>query len=514
MSSPFSLEDTLRRHDMALYEWLGGFTVDYGANRDLHELTPVDRNALPVLRVFSTPDRVTASVVDLLTKTGWVAGTDVTLLAANAKALREHASKNFSILPLPVVTIVRNDPTPNPPDSGVPKVFRRQRFSQTGQTWEQHRWPGAYETTYAITFWCLKRYTEVFFREWVYSKLGNVGVAESEALVPVVHAEPWGTIPQRLVFEGSSDLSDLEGEEPRYMRFEYTFRLRTWHFRPIAATTSYVHDLAVGERPVVTGELSEDLDEANPPTAPVSLNLFSIYLPASRIPTHWPKLGNATVKIAAGGNSRGPLRLTVKDSTDEVMVSNRAVPLDNQGRAVLSLAALYRSSSPVNVAIASRDPAIEPVVWIPNRRFVLPTRITPTTFQFFTLIAQPIFSATVQGQGTDAITYLSDVSLVHVRTQTRTLPDSSTPSGPDTIHSWSSLGVGAHLVVLDFGAGAVAGTIDVDGVMYSIDPALEIGLVAIFTPVAGALTVTVPNVIPLDTIYAHPFLGAWRGTQV
>jgi len=516
MANPHNLEDTMRRHDAALHDWLGELRVDYGNSRDLHELTPIDRNNMPVLRVFSTPDRVVAAVVDLLVHSGWIAGNDPLVQAENAAKLRERALNDFAILPLPLMSIVRNDPTPNPQDSGVPKVFRRQRFNQGTQTWEQHRWPGAYETTYQVTFWCLKRYTEVFFREWIHSRLGAIGVAESEALVQVKHAEPWGTIAQRLVFEGSNDLSDLEGDGSRYIRSEYTFRLRTWLFRNPHATTSYVHDLAVGERDIAAGEVSDDLVGASPPPAPVSLNLFSIYLPSSRIPTHWPRAGNAQVQRSTQQpreGAGGSLRMTVTATTDEVLISNRAVPLDNQNRAVLSLAASYRSTAPVRIQVSSRDPLVEPVTWLPNRRFALPARAAWTNLQFFTLIEQPVYSCTLQGAGSSAITYLADVSLVHVRT-TRTLPTSSTPSGPNTVHTWAGLGSGAHLVVLAFGSGAVAGTILVGAQGYAVDPAQEVGLVALFTPTSGAVTVTVPNTIPIDAVYAQPFLGSWRGTEV
>lgn len=515
MSTPHNLEDTMRRHDAALYDWLGGMRVDYGNSRDLHELTPIDRNNIPVLRVFSTPDRVVAAVVDQLVHSGWIAGNDSNVQVENARKLRERAEDNFAVLPLPIVSIVRNDPTPNPQDSGVPKVFRRKVFNQATQSWEQHRWPGAYETTYQVTFWCLKRYTEVFFREWVHSRLGAIGVAESEALIPVKHDAPWGTIEQRLVFEGSSDLSDLEGDGSRYIRSEYTFRLRTWLFRNPHATTSYVHDLAVSERDVAEGEVSDDLVGSAPAAAPVSLNLFSIYLPPSRIPTHWPRAGSATVQRSSQEPRPGAsgLRMTVTTSADEVLISNRAVPLDNQNRAVLSLAASYRSTAPVRIQLSSRDPNVDPVTWIPNRRFNLPARQGWTGLQFFALIEQPIFSCTLQGAGSSAITYLADVSLVHVRT-TRTLPNSSTPSGPNTIHTWTGLGAGAHLVVIAFGAGAAAGTILVGAQGYAVDPAQEVGLVALFTPASGGVTVTVPNTIPVDAVYAQPFLGAWRGTEV
>lgn len=517
MSSVFSLEDTMRRHDTALYEWLGGITVDYGTNADLHELVTIGRDNLPILRVFAAPDRAIASIVDLLVARGWIAGDSVPLQTANATTLRDYADKNFSVLPLPLITIQRNDPVANLPDSGVPKTFRRQNFSQAAQTWEQHQWPGAYETTYTVTFWSIKRYTEVFFREWLYSQMGKRGVGEQEVLVPVIHDDPWGTIRQRLVFEGSSDLSDLEGENARYMRFEYTLRLRTWHFRQPLGTVSYVHDLAVRECPVGVGFDSVDAVAANPTIAAVSLNMFSIYMGDNVIPSRWPKSGDATVRrshTSPNGPPHDALRMTVETSGDEVLISNRAVPLDINNRAVLSLAFNYKATAVVRTLVASRDPSISPVVWITNRQFDLPAQTGWTKAQFFTLVEQPIFSTTLQGTGLEAIAHLADISLVHVRTLGRVNPSSSVPGGGGTIHSFTGLGTGAYLVVVVFAVGATSGSIDVGGTLYPVNATTSVGLVALFTPTAGAISVTVPSAIPTDDIYVQPYNGSWRGTDV
>lgn len=502
----------MRRHDAALHEWLGGITVDYGTHTDLHELVTIGRDNRQILRVFASPQRAIAQVVDLLVASGWVAGDNPTLQAANAQTLRDYAEKNFSVLPLPLISIQRNDPVPNLPDSGVPKVFRRQNFSQANQTWERHQWPGAYETTYTVTFWSIKRYTEVFFREWMYSQLGKIGVGEQECLIPVVHDEPWGTIRQRLVLESSSDLSDLEGESARYMRFEYTLRLRTWHFRQPLGTTSYVHDLALRECPIGIGFDSVDAPYSNPGIAPVSLNMFSIYMGENLIQTQWPKAGNATVRKSH--KAKDGLRFTVEAPTDEALISNRAVPLDINGRAVLSLAFNYQATAATEIVIASRDPGVVPVTWIPNRTFALPAQAAPKKVQFFTVVEQPIFSTTIVGAGSAAIAHLSDISLVHVRTVGRVNPNSSTPGGGGTIHSFVGLGDHAYLVVVSFAAGAAAGSIDVDGTLYPVDPTESVGFAAIFTPAGGVASITVPSAVLTDDIYVQPFNGSWRGTDV
>lgn len=510
MSVTYSLEDTLRRHDMAVYEWLGALRMDYGIDKDVNELLPVDRNNIPVLRVLAGPDRVVAKTVELLVTTGWIAGNDPSLVLASAAALRERAKENFAVLPLPLISIERQDPVPALPDSGVPKVFGRQSFSQASQSWERHQWPGAYETTYRVVFWCAKRYSEVFFREWVYSKLGNIGLGESEALIPVVHEAPWGTIQQRLVFDGSDDESELEGEKNRYFRYGYSFRLRTWHFKKPLGTTSYVHDIAIEERPLRTNESSLDTVSSAPAVAAVSLNLFSFYLTSNLVPTQWPRAGNSTVMRLENPER---MRVTCSATTDEVLLSNRALPLDLQGRAIMSIAFDYTSTAPTRVLVASRDPGIEPVSWITNRRFDLPTKTRPSRAQFFALLKQPIFSVTATGGGTPATLYLSNISIRHVRTINRTVPASSAPGGGGTVHAWTGLASRAYLVVVSLATGAASGTVLVGSDSYPVNPALQVGLVALVTP-NGTLNVTVPSAVTTDDVYVIPYGGAWRGTDV
>lgn len=510
MSVAHSLEDTMRRHDMAVFNWLGNLRVDYGVDKDVNELVPIDRNNFPVLRVFAGPDRVVAQVVDLLVNTGWIAGNDAGVRAQSAEALRARAKENFAVLPLPLISIERQDPVPAPPDSGVPKVFQRQRFIEATQSWEQHQWPGAYETTYRCLFWCTKRYSEVFFREWAYSQLGRRGVGESEALIPVTHEPPWGTIQQRLVFDGSDDESELEGEKTRYFRYGFTFRLRTWHFRKPIGETSYVHDIAFQENDISADQNSLDIASANPTIAPVSLNLFSFYLPDNLVPTQWPKVGTTTVKRLANPER---MRVTCSSTTDEVLISNRALPLDLQSRAIMSLAFDYTSTAPARALLASRVPGEGAPTWITNRRFDLPTRSLPTKVQFFALVKQPIFSAVLTGGGTPATVYLSNISLRHVRTIGRTVQTSSAPGGGGTIYTWTGLPARAHLVVVSFTTGAVSGTITVGSTPYAINPALQVGLVALVTP-SGTLNVTVPSGVTTDDIYVIEYKGSWRGTEV
>lgn len=536
MSLPYTYEDTMRRHDEAVLNWLGGLHVDYGDYADVHEITTIDRGDFPILRVFATPQRAVAKVIDLLTYSGWIAGANTSVQTENAAALRARAEKNFSVLPLPVATIYRQDPVPNLADAGGPKLFHRQCFDEVSQEWQTHPWPGSYETNYEVTFWSIKRYSEVFFREWVYSQLGLPGRVENETLLPVVHGYPWGTINQRLVFESSSDESMLEGEDARYLRFTFSFRLRTWLFRkplpvdvasPGAASgkVGFIHDAHISEcllLPDVGGGTewtSYDLPIESPPISSLSLNMFSIYLADNLIPNGWPKVGNATVRrgaISPEGRAPHPtLHVQVQDASDEVLLSNRVVPPDDDGRAVVLFRSYYKSTADVELVLASHDPAVAPVTWLNNRVYGLPASYPWVRVSWFALMAQPAYSLTVRGTGTGdpAVVHLSDIRLHHVRTLGKVTPSSSVPGGGQTVHTFT-VGTGAYLAVVVFAGGAVSDVIDVNGDSYIVDPTVEVGLVAIFTPVATSVTITVPDSIPTDDVYVQPYLGFWEGTDV
>lgn len=520
-----------------MYTWLGNLRIDYGDFADLHEFATIDRNNFPVLRVFATPQRAVAKVIDLLLHSGWIAGADAGVQLETANQLRERALKNFAVLPLPLVTIYRQDPILNPADGGAPKVFRKQCFDPATGEWQSHPWPGSYETTYEVTFWSIKHYTEVFFREWVYSQLGLKGRTDNETLIPVIHDYPWGTINQRLVFEGSSDESELEGEDPRYLRYTFTFRLRTWHFRkpeavqgissPGAANgkIGFVHDLNVTEHVLLheTGGgvdwTSEDFPAGSPAIKPLSLNMFSVFLASNFIATQWPKTGAAKIRLGsiapAGTSAPSTLHIEVQAPGDEVLISNRVVPLDDDGHAIVLFRAYYKATAPVELVLASDDPQTAPVVWVPNRRVALPATYPWKLVSWFGLMSQSVYSLTLAGTGSAdvAAVHLSDIRLHHVRTLSKTLPVASTPGGGQTVHDFT-VSSAPHLAVVVFAPGAAPASIDIDGVSYAVDPSEEVGLVALFTPTSAAVSITVPDAVSVTEVYVQPYQGFWEGTDV
>jgi hypothetical protein len=212
MSAPATQENSLRIHDEAVMRWLGGLTVDYG---DAGGRLSSPQNGVPIIAVFATPDRAAAAVKDRLIMSGWI-----TKSVANEMA----AADDMSVLPLPVCSVTRADPVQEPMLAGVRK--RRHAIDDvTLQTyWSRH--PSFFNVDYTLTFWCAKVMTENHIREWMMAQQAQEGCAYHERTIPVVHAAPWGTLHQSFKCVSSGDLSELEGTEPRYKRFEFVWTLR------------------------------------------------------------------------------------------------------------------------------------------------------------------------------------------------------------------------------------------------------------------------------------------------
>jgi hypothetical protein len=548
-----SLEDTIRQHDAAFFGFWDALHVDYGAaglgiedNVD-SPFAPIDRNDFPILKVFAAPQRAVARVVDELVMSGWIAGADAGAQAANAETLREKAGEDFGVLPLPLLTIVREDPVPNPQDSGVAKTFRKQCFDEGNAAYQTQRWPGAWEVTYNVTAWSVKRATMAFIREWVMSQVGGVGGNEGETFLPVRHADPWGIINQAMSLDSITDQSQLEGQDDaRMIRTNFTFTLKMWHFkRPeppdgvdpgqpgygegqIQAVEGFNLEEAVFRPGAALGTEIDPADFATDPTTIVpsalGLNMFSFFLLDTQIPTQWPKAGNATVRRGSrsplGIKPHPTLRIEVQDPTDEVLISNRTITLDTDTLAIITCAFDYKSTGSVEMLLAQKA-AGEGNPFTNAFLQAMPSAVNWTHGQFFALVNQPVFSLGVQGTGTAQLEQVdvSQVNLRHVRSPAvKTAPDSSTPGGGQTVHQWDSLTPGRmHLAVVVFSGSPTADNIDVNGEIFAVDPAEQtVGFVGIFsTPLSGgSITVTVPDAIPTSLVYVQEYKGFWDGTEV
>lgn len=546
MASPYSYEVTQRRHCDAVYNWFGGVHFDYGAHVDLHGALTINRDDFPLLRVNATPQRAAAEVVTLLVETGWIAGSNATVQAENAEQLRKRAEASFSVLPLPLLTLRFGTFADRPVQAGVPKMFRKQCFDKESGEYQSHPWPAMYELQVDATFWCIKRYTYDHFLEWLASQFGRPGVAPKECLIPVVHDYPWGTIQQTLTWDSTNDESILEGDDERQLRFTHSFRLNVLHFRtptptegsssPGAASgkVGYIHDLNIVECPLVSGTgggetwMGQDLVSAAPAPKPLSLSMFSVYLEDARLPTKWPKTGvtsavrrNYLIPVDNGKRAvrKGDLDISVQATTDEVLLSNRHLPLDVSGLAVVMFHADYLAHGTVDMLLASQDPAVDPVVWVPSFRKQLTDTYGPPLLgwqhvSWFALLTFPVFSLTVVGRntGSQANIRFANTRFHHVRTFNKTAPSSTTPGGAATTYVFNTQ-AGAHLVVVVLAAGAVASTVVIDGDNYAVDPAAVRGLVALVAS-NGSITVVVPNGLTHSQVYVQPYGGYWIPSAV
>jgi hypothetical protein len=542
-------EDSIRYHDAAFIGWLGGLHVDYGdvglgLEDNLNSpLPPQDRNNFPVLRVFASPQRLAARVADFLVHTGWVQTSGVPLVA---EQLREKIREDFQVLPLPLCTVIREDPVERLEDSGPAKIFWKQCFDEANLAYQTQPWPAPYDITYRVIVWSIKRYTQEFCREWFLGQIGKPGASVSETYIPVQHRSPWGEMLQALSLEGQADQSDLEGgsDEARALRTEYSFRLKAWLFRrpqPVLGVDPAAPGYAEGQIGAVQGfSLQEAVFQPGTPLGTtldpgdfggnptlvaepaISGNHFSFFLIDRAIPTQWSKTGIATVRRGSrsplGIRPHPTLRITVTGTTDEVLVSNRGAPLDADGLAVMTMAFDYVSDAAVQILAAQKPPG--PVATNPfESTYVQALPMNPpwTHGQFFLLMDESTFSFSVTGTGTAAVVDVSQVNIRHIRSPaTKTPPDSSTPGAGVTTHAFSGLEERPHLFVAQWSGSPTTGTIDVNGEMYSVDASEQaIGFVAIFTPSpGGAASIVVPDALPTALVYVQRYFGPWDGTAV
>jgi hypothetical protein len=549
-----SFEDTIRQHDAAFFSFWEALHVDYGAaglgieDNVNSPFAAIDRNDLPILKVFATPQRAVARVVDELVMSGWIAGADAGAQAANAETLREKAGEDFGVLPLPLITVTREEPIPNPQDSGVPKTFRKQCFDEDNAAYQTQRWPGAWEISYRVTAWGIKRATMAFIREWVMSQVGGAGGNEGELFLPVRHEYPWGVINQAMSLDSITDQSQLEGnDDARMLRVEFGFTLKMWHFKrpePPAGVDPGQPGYADGQIQAIEGfnleeavfmpgaaPLGTELDPADFATdattitqSPLGLNMFSFYLSDRLIPTDWPKAGNALVRRGSrsplGIEPHPTLRAQVQAPTDEVLISNRTITLDADSLAIITTAFDYKSTGSVEMLLSQK--AAGAGMSFSNAYLQeMPLAVGWTHGQFFALVNQPVFSMAVRGTGTAGLETadVSQINMRHIRSPAaKTSPDSTTPGGGETVYQWNSLTAAkTFLAVVTFGTPTGIGTIDVNGEIYTVDPTEQtVGFVGIFSAPfgGGAVTVTVADALNPSVAYMQLYEGFWDGTAI
>ena len=534
MSAPHSFEDTIRIHDIGFFNWLGTLRVDYGT------VGGEDRSDFPILRVFASPERAFAQVTDLLVRMCWIDG-------ATAADMRDNADR-FAVLPLPVVSIQRGDPLPDPELRGTPKVFRQRWLNlRTGQ-WERHPFPGHYRTPYTATFWMKKRYTEAYIREWIMAQLGLVGMAENEVLIDITHQDPWALMPQALRFDGWSDLSDLEGEGQRYIRVEVSFNLRTWFFRNVDQPEDDIQ--AIGFSTSVESTRQDRLNEGGvdsqspAPEDIQSENLHVVNVPTIHIPTIMLTTGDAAVQagiIAPEGQPivREDLNMQVTVQADTVELGEWPLVTDADGVAIYGYNFEYLTKDgQVEMEVLQRESVAAPAtpdVIVSADSFVLPQTSKWERFHRFTVLRGLNGPAAVADRTTlitrfagipnqpEQDLHLHRIGVRRITSQTKVAATTVTPGGGETLYEWTGLAKRPYLVIIVLattsgGSGIVVAEDDLSTPKFQVDRALDAtvnaGAAFLIQPDRDSLALHVPDSITVEDVYVHQFLGTYTGHTV
>lgn len=512
MSAPYSLENTLRIHDEVVNDWLGTLLVDYG------EIAGTPRLNHPILRVMAAPQRAFAEIVPLLVSQGWISGADAAEKSSNASA--------FAVVPLPLCSWERADPTPNLEASGVPKVFRRFGTDEFGAN-QAHRWPSTWKVTYRASFWSLKRYTDNYMLEWLMSQFGELGGAETELFLDVPHAEPHGTQKQALKLASVSREDDLEGEDnQRYYRFVADFEMNLLHFRPVLdgdqAGAPLLDNLSLETSFLLDGDCVLDTPPVlNLCPATLSGNAFRPFYDAPLIASKWPVAGNATIGVSElqpeGAPKGSAYVLNVEADTDEVALTTfRACPdADGQSMLLISFRTLATAAAVLEVAQkADEDAAYETLA--------LET-VGPVTewkrATYLVLATDEIVSVGVKGAGTAATIRLHDISVRRVLSGTKLVPAQATV-GSEEVFTWTGLEGGAYLLILEAssGTGSVvaesAAASPGEQITKPFDAASQKGLGFLISPETDTLVLRVPDAVGIVSVRAQKYDGPYAGHQL
>jgi hypothetical protein len=515
MGRPYTLNDSLRVHDKAVMDWLGGCLINYG------EIAGVTRNPWPILSVFASPDRAFAETANFLVRTGFIAGN-------TPEAQRYNASyEEWPVFPLPIISVVRQDPMFEPELAGVPKFMTRDFVDPETGAFLPYQWPARYRTTYRFTIWSLKRATQAFVLEWFYNQLGQVGMGNREVLLDVDHGQPFGIVKSALRFDSSVDLSDIEGPSQRYIRSELSLALRTNVFRESPA----VVDPSRRADPVYSIQLQNNMVAAYPqgnegheeyyPDSGMHTtnNLFTFGGWDEKVSTLWPVEGNAEVSRAYDvdpQDARG-LDMSVTASTDVVPLACRInipnVPLG--GVSIWMASANFKSSETFSLVARQYD-ALGAETTILSQDYD-PSALPTAWGQLctFTMSDQAKFEWAVAGAGIASDVSMSSVDIRQCFFTLGVVPAAYGIVGPLRYYTWANLERRPYLIVAqlpDVVAAAGHATVDNDQSAPSFvsgQPFLttSVGIVIMSMPLNDSLTLRIPAEITPLAVYALAFDG-------
>ena len=492
--SPYLYENTIRHLDEAVYNWLGGFLVDYG------ELAGVTRNKFPILRVFASPHRAYAETVNQLVTQGWIAG-------GTPEEQRLLATYDWPTLPLPVVSIERDDPIISNELSASATHVQRARFNYETQEYEQDPYPFHYLTQYRLTFWCEKRYTHAAFTEWLLSQLGRAGATQSEMYLTLEHPKPYGKQLHQWRYLGSANLSDLEGPESRHIRSLLSFTLRSWAFRKPDFSAPPVYTTQV-DSSVSTDPSAESADSTFP--ADVCWGTNNLFIPGRS-----PRTGSTTGAATVSSDADAALIARLVAPGDTVVLTSPMATPGIAGRSIWSLSVDADATSPWVLEATQLDAdAAETTVArmpLPASRGISHTFAVADSREFRASVAADVTPTTVRVYSAD-IRQLTEMP--------RIVPASYGPTATTITYQWDYLERRPYLVVgiLESGAGAVDVLDDAALPEHLrsalVDATVMPGFAVLTMPKTSTLCLAIAPAVKLASVWVQVFDGPFYGARV
>lgn len=536
MAEPYTLDDTIRIHDRAIFDWLGALKFHYP------EITnPLDDSRViaekknhPVIRVKASPARAFAAIVDTLVWQNWIPETD-------GEEMRSLASDNLAVLPLPAVSWQRSDPRPDPELSNTAFQWQKGFFNCETQRWEYYRWPKHWLTDYTITFWAKKEISKAFWLEWIMSEFGNIGAGQNETFIQIMHKEPFGTIKQRLQMVSLEDLSDLEGEEQRYTRSELTVTLRTWVTMPVLLNPPGVggecgdgegnsegNDTGIGA-PIYYIGVDFDVcgqQISHPTNFYQTLNLWpGLIGPWSprAICRGWPTEGDGKIET----ENKRDFDIEVSETTDRVQVWGLPTDLDAiDGLSIVGFSFDYESNADVTFEVEKVDGTDPDDTPEQIYGLTLPKAKSEENFHQFFLTDETIVSSYLRGTGgavkPQEVTIRNlDLRIIGILPK---IIGTAVPAGASTRYEFTGLEGKPYLVVLRFtgtpsGPYTITLANDLTTPTYTATGEADatknaVGIVLMNQPKTDSLVLTVDNNVAIVDVWAQPYEGYYNGHTI
>lgn len=502
MAKPYNLENTIRVHDEAIFNWLSTLRVDYG------DIANVSRNNFPILTVFASPERAFAQVPDLLVSRGWIPG-------ATPEERLANVEKYCPVLPLPLATVQRGEPILDRELTNSMGILRNQAFDLQTLQYQSVRWPAHYRMEYRINFWSYKRYTDNHIREWLMSQFGNNGMSEYEVMLPVNHGPVVGTWSQALKMLGSIDLSTLEGDEQRYIRHEVTLSFRFFFFKNYGGPNG---DATLNADIITTvgtdgGILEEGISDYFYGAGKFSANYFAI--PSNGV-AGIPVTGSA----AASLDSHSNLVCATSSSDDSVELVQSVLKLEDDGYAIVSISFSYQSDFDAVLEVTQVDPVTR--IATSAMAKLLPVSREKRNVHVFALVHKQIFGVYISGvpYGAGTVT-LRAVDIRQIRYMPAIAPDEIF-SGNPTKYAWNNVPNVPYLVI-----GKVVSTTGGPNTFsvlndlltpsftttQEVDSSIDVGVIALTQPLASSIVANVTGTTALDSVVIREYCAPYNGND-